>query len=90
MLSDKDIAAFTVTLAAVTDDWYLATPGGERGLSARTLAGVLDNQNYGKDARQFASVGDALGQAEAEAVAGDRIVVCGSFITVAEALASHV
>ena len=90
MLADKDIAAFTDTLAAVTDDWYLATPGGERGLSARTLAGVLDSQGYGKHARQFTSVGDALGQAEAEAVGGDRIVVCGSFITVAEALATHV
>jgi dihydrofolate synthase/folylpolyglutamate synthase len=90
MLSDKDIAAFTATLAAVTDDWYLATPGGERGLSARTLAAVLDSQDSGNGARQFDSVEDALGQARAEAVAGDRIVVCGSFITVAEALASHV
>jgi dihydrofolate synthase/folylpolyglutamate synthase len=90
MLSDKDIAAFTATLAALTDDWYLATPGGERGLSARTLAAVLDSQDSGNGARQFDSVEDALGQARAEAVAGDRIVVCGSFITVAEALASHV
>ncbi len=90
MLSDKDIAAFTGTLSAVTDNWYLAALKGERGLSARALAEVLDGQEAEKNIQQFGSVVEALGQARADAAAGDRIVVCGSFLTVAEALASHV
>jgi dihydrofolate synthase/folylpolyglutamate synthase len=90
MLSDKDIAAFTGILAKVADGWYLATLEGARGLSARALAEVLGSQNPGSGARQFSCVKDAFEQARADSSSGDRVVVCGSFITVAEALASHV
>jgi dihydrofolate synthase/folylpolyglutamate synthase len=90
MLSDKDIAAFIDALAGVTDDWYLATLEGERGLSSRTLAGVLDSQGSARNRQQFGCVEAALAQARTDAASRDRIVVCGSFVTVAKALASHV
>jgi dihydrofolate synthase/folylpolyglutamate synthase len=90
MLSDKDIAAFIDALAGVTDDWYLATLEGERGLSSRSLAGVLDSQGSARNRQQFGCVEAALAQARTDAASGDRIVVCGSFVTVAKALASHV
>ena len=88
MLKDKDVAAFMESLAYRVNHWCLASLHADRGLSADSLrknlpAGVID-------AHDFRSVAAACRYASSQAVAGDRIVVCGSFITVAEALACHV
>lgn len=87
MLADKDVAAVCASLSPHIDRWCFATLPGERGLSARQLgelAGIVAQVGY------FDSVAAALGHAEAEAASGDRIVVTGSFLTVAAALASQV
>ena len=90
MLDDKDINGFTAPLASSVDHWYLATLGGARGLSAQGLRERLCGTGADKDIRCFQDVSVAFRQAQTEAVNGDRLVVCGSFVTVAEALACHV
>jgi len=90
MLDDKDINGFTALLAVAVDHWYLATLGGERGLTAQGLRDRMCHTGAEKDIRCFQDVSRAFRQAKAEANNGDRLVVCGSFVTVAEALACHV
>lgn len=90
MLADKDVAGFTALLSPVVNDWYLATLPGARGLSARDLRQRLSDSDAAGRARQFQDVTTAYMQARADAADGDRVVVCGSFVTVAEALACHV
>ena len=90
MLSDKDAAVFTAVLSPVVDDWYLATLPGERGLTAAQLQQLMPGSIEPGMLRLFADVATACRQAHADAVAGDRVVVCGSFVTVAEALTCHV
>jgi dihydrofolate synthase/folylpolyglutamate synthase len=90
MLDDKDISGFTRELASLVDHWYLATLEGERGLTARDLRERACSPEPASDMRCFQDVCSALQQAKAEATRGDRLVICGSFVTVAEALACHV
>jgi dihydrofolate synthase/folylpolyglutamate synthase len=90
MLDDKDIEGFTMVLAAVVDRWYLATLSGERGLTANTLRERMCLAGTATDVHCFQDVSTAFRQAKAESGSGDRLVICGSFVTVAEALASHV
>ncbi|MCK5382571.1 MAG: bifunctional tetrahydrofolate synthase/dihydrofolate synthase [Gammaproteobacteria bacterium] len=90
MLDDKDIAEFTAALADSVDYWYLATLGSDRGLTASVLRDRMCCPKAEKNTRCFPDAARAFQQAKIEAVRGDRIVVSGSFMTVAEALASHV
>ena len=90
MLSDKDAAAFTTVLSPVVDDWYLATLPGERGLTAVQLQRLIGGRAEHVISRLFEDVETACRQAHADAVDGDRVVVCGSFVTVAKALTCHV
>jgi len=94
MLNDKDVATFTAMLTPVVDHWYLAALPGDRGLSAQDLYLQIHHHDihgdmHGKP-RQFPDVATAFRHAHADAEEGDRVVVCGSFVTVAEALACHV
>jgi dihydrofolate synthase/folylpolyglutamate synthase len=90
MLADKDVAAFTATLIPVVDDWYLASLPEARGLTANQLQQVINAGDNPGSTRQFQDVATAFTQARKDAAVGDRVVVCGSFVTVAEALACHV
>lgn len=90
MLDDKDINGFTALLASAVNHWYLATLRCERGLTAQGLRERMCRSEAEKDIRCFQDVAGAFRQAKAEADSGDRLVVCGSFVTVAEALACHV
>jgi dihydrofolate synthase/folylpolyglutamate synthase len=83
ILGDKDIGAIAATLDPVADEWILCGVDAPRGLTAQQLA---------QRAPQFASatqqpdIAAGMQAAAAGAIAGDRIVVCGSFLTVAPAL----
>ena len=90
MLDDKDIAEFTLALADCVDYWYLVSLGGDRGLTAAQLHDRMHRLQDDRRVRCFADTAAALQQAGMDAVSGDRIVATGSFVTVAEALASHV
>jgi dihydrofolate synthase/folylpolyglutamate synthase len=88
MLKDKDVAAFMESLAHTVDHWCLASLDAERGLPAAELRKVLPAGS--RDAHDFPDVAAACHYVHSQASPGDRVVVCGSFITVAEAMACHV
>jgi dihydrofolate synthase/folylpolyglutamate synthase len=89
MLADKDIAGVTAVMRPRIDRWFVGTLPGPRGASAQRLRDVL--LAAGVDAscvRMFADVAGALAAARAVAGEADRIVVFGSFLTVAAAMAA--
>jgi dihydrofolate synthase/folylpolyglutamate synthase len=89
MLADKDAQGVASTLNSSIDEWFVADLGGARSRSAEnllaelTLGGVVNVRAWG-------SVEQAYRAALAQAQAGDRVVVFGSFHTVAEALTASV
>ena len=68
------------------DRWYVATPPSERAASASAVAELLAARGLAERTRTFAAVESAFAAARRDAGANDRIVVFGSFYTVAEAL----
>ncbi|MGD2113234.1 MAG: bifunctional tetrahydrofolate synthase/dihydrofolate synthase, partial [Gammaproteobacteria bacterium] len=87
MLADKDAGAFASALDDSVEHWCLAGLGGQRGLTSDALAQRIAVPGRQRDIRLFDSVAAALAHAKAHAAPADRIVVSGSFLTVAEALA---
>ncbi len=88
---DKDIALIVDELSPVVDRWYLAAPVIERAAQAEQMTIILREQGISEDNMAwYGSVTQAVDAARAEAAEDDRVVVCGSFYTVAEALPSHV
>jgi dihydrofolate synthase/folylpolyglutamate synthase len=88
MLRDKDAAGVFQQMSRRVDRWYLAPTTGQRGMDPDTLASVLQAEaapSVRLDAR-FDSVGQALSAARAAAAPDDRILVFGSFVTVADAM----
>lgn len=84
MLADKPVAAVCKVLAAVVDAAWCAGLPPPRGLGGEPLARIA--QQSGLIAHPAGTVRDAIAAARAAAEPGDRIVVCGSFLTVAAAL----
>ncbi|MEO6517567.1 MAG: bifunctional tetrahydrofolate synthase/dihydrofolate synthase [Pseudoxanthomonas sp.] len=87
-LADKDAAGVVDALAEQISDWFLAGLEGVagRGQGVDALAAKLSSSAASQGSRH-ASVALALQAARACAQDGDRIVVFGSFHTVAEAMA---
>jgi dihydrofolate synthase/folylpolyglutamate synthase len=88
MLADKDIAGVIDAMAGRIDRWYVAAPEAERAASAEALAKIVREHVPQAVLRSFATVTGALEEARREAGPNDRIIVFGSFYTVAEALRS--
>ncbi len=86
MLGDKDIAGVAMLLKPHVDRWHLAPLPGPRGVDAARLASALDEAQVFDDVRQHVSLREALMAARDDARADDRILVFGSFLTVAAAL----
>jgi len=86
-LGDKDIAGIVGALAADVDGWFLAglDEVGPRGLAIDAFVHRLRG-SAAQDGRTFATVGAALAAALEGAGPGDRVLVFGSFHTVAAAL----
>ncbi len=87
MLRDKDIAGVARAVASRITRWHLATLGGARGASARELADALARAGVAARTTEHDSPADALAAAQCAAGQDDKIVVFGSFLTVADALA---
>jgi len=83
MLGDKDIAGALAPLAGKVDVWLLAGLDVARGASAETLAKVVADGKLGGRVECFASPGLAFEWAAKLAGENDRILVFGSFYTVA-------
>ena len=84
-MADKDIRGIVEPLVEQVDNWYLATPGVLR------AAGVVDLEQALAAAGEqvfsdYENVESALTAARAAAKKDDRIIVFGSFYTVAEAM----
>jgi dihydrofolate synthase/folylpolyglutamate synthase len=84
MLADKDVAQVVGELAGRVERWIAAATDGPRGLSAEQLAWRAGDA--GLDMTPCRSVGHAMRLAAAEARAGDRVVVFGSFHAAGPAL----
>jgi dihydrofolate synthase/folylpolyglutamate synthase len=88
MLADKDIGGVIDAMRHRIDRWYVATPESDRAASDAKLAELLAGRGAGEATRRFSSVRAAFEAARRDATPNDRIVVFGSFTTVAEALQS--
>ncbi|ALN90348.1 bifunctional tetrahydrofolate synthase/dihydrofolate synthase [Lysobacter gummosus] len=86
-LGDKDAPGVVAALAGPVDAWHLAglADSGPRGVSVEAFAERLRDTAAGEGSRH-ADVGSALAAATAQAHAGERILVFGSFHTAAAAL----
>ena len=88
VLADKDIAGVVEAVRHRFDRWYVAAPEADRAAPATEVSRILDERGLGPVTRTFATVPLALDAARLDAGPDDRIVVFGSFYTVAEALRS--
>ncbi|MEJ2345503.1 MAG: bifunctional tetrahydrofolate synthase/dihydrofolate synthase [Gammaproteobacteria bacterium] len=87
MLQDKDATGVARVLDAAVAHWYAAgLAGTPRGLPASELAQRLAAAGVRAPVTVCESIAAACGEARAAARTGDRIVIFGSFYTVAEAL----
>jgi len=86
MLADKDVAAIVKILAPHVDSWFLATLEDERGLSANDLQLQINTLDIPVQTHIAASVDMAYEMALDCATGGDRVLVFGSFFTVADVL----
>lgn len=86
MLADKDIAKVVSILSPHIAVWYLADTKNPRGAKAEDLRAHL--QPYAKESamKSFDSVAKALRAACMDVGKNDRIIVFGSFYTVADAI----
>jgi dihydrofolate synthase/folylpolyglutamate synthase len=83
LLADKDSVAIIQALAVLQPIWYLAASEGERGQSGEQLAQQGVKAGITAVTQSFSGVVAACSAAAHAACSGDRIVVCGSFQTVA-------
>lgn len=86
MLADKDISGVLRVMQGSVDIWYMAGLAVTRGAAGDSLAQQLLALQPTATVRAHANVNEAYAQALAEAQDHDRIVVFGSFYTVAAAL----
>ena len=86
MLRDKDITATLAQLHELMDAWYVAPVNSPRTASAGELAAAARRTDAAKPVVAYPDIAAALSQARCDAHSGDRIVVFGSFYTVAAAL----
>ena len=88
MLADKPVEPVAQALVSQIDRWYTAALTGTRGRTGEQLAEALQQGGISAPVQVFATVSEACRFAAAEAAPGDRIVVFGSFYTVAAARAA--
>ena len=88
MLRDKDIEGVICALTGEIDAWYLADNQSPRGAKASDLQKILLQLANKSPIQLFADVGAAMDAAYKNAAKNDRIIVFGSFYTVADAIAS--
>ena len=84
MLKDKDIASVITVVAHLVDSWYLGPIIAARGASADDLLIHLTKLGHGDKATCHESIAQAYRSACRAALQDDRILVFGSFYTVAE------
>jgi dihydrofolate synthase/folylpolyglutamate synthase len=86
MLGDKDIDGVIGAMAGRVDRWHVATVASERAAGIDRVADLLARRGLADRVRRFATVPLAYEAALREAGPDDRILVFGSFLTVADVL----
>ena len=90
MLADKDIDGVIAAVGSRIDRWHVATLPGPRGATGDALQARLRAAGVAAQAmRAFPDIATAYRAAVDAATETDRIVVFGSFLTVAAALAAR-
>jgi dihydrofolate synthase/folylpolyglutamate synthase len=88
IMSDKDIDSVIAALLPRVDRWYIASLPPPRGASSPDLRLRLEASGVAPSAiREFADPASAYRAAREAVAEADRIIVFGSFLTVAAALA---
>jgi dihydrofolate synthase/folylpolyglutamate synthase len=85
MLRDKDIAGVIRAVAPRITRWHLASLPGARGADARFIGDIMRDMKIKEPVIAHGSVAEAFAAAKNEAAENDKIVVFGSFLTVAGA-----
>ena len=88
MLKDKDIAGVCKALRGRISAWHVTALPGPRGASAAELARAVAASGAGGEIRPFDTPRAAWADARRRAGEGDRIIVFGSFLTVADVMAA--
>ena len=83
MLKDKDIAGVALPLKDQIDEWLVAPLPGSRGADIQRIEQALVSIGVSVPIRRFDSVADAYQCAMRSAGQNDKILVFGSFFTVA-------
>lgn len=87
MLADKDITQSIKTIADYIDAWFVAPLTAKRAATQKQLAKEFANASVSKTKLHFASdIQTAYHIAKKQAKTGDRLVIFGSFRTVAEVM----
>jgi dihydrofolate synthase/folylpolyglutamate synthase len=86
MLKDKDIEGVVASVTALLDEWFIAPLPGPRGADVERLVSALRAANVSAPVVRCADVVAALQRARERAGPDDKILVFGSFYTVAAAL----
>ena len=87
MLKDKDIAGVIGAVKSGVDEWLVSAIEGPRGTDAEAIREALARAGVTERVSTHGSVADAYVQACDKAAENDRIVVFGSFYTVAAVMA---
>jgi len=87
MLADKPVTDVVEQVSSEIDSWYTAgLESVPRGLSAKLMAAAVEQQASDVKLSAASTVTDACAQVMAAAGKDDRVIIFGSFYTVAEAM----
>lgn len=89
MLKDKDIAGVIDAVKPCIDHWYVAGTAGARGADAALIQARLAAAGAAETVTVCPSIGNAYAQACEAAEEDDKILVFGSFLTVAAVMAER-
>ncbi len=86
MLQDKDIHGVINELNKITNQYACINLPSKRSIDAKKLASIIQQINSHKSVTVYNALLDAYTQIKEKATIKDRIIIIGSFFTVAEAL----
>ena len=86
MLKDKDARGIFQELGGLADHWHIVGLQSSRGASSERLANELGSAGMAAPVMTYHDVAEALTAIRSQARAGDRVVITGSFLTIAQAM----
>ena len=86
MLADKDIAGVVNAITNEIDDWYVSGVSHVRGADGAKVQELILSELPNASISLFGEVAEAYAQACIDANENDRIIILGSFFTVAEVM----